>query len=218
MFQSTLPHGERLVKSVIRQSSKPVSIHAPARGATRATVNNKNKREGFQSTLPHGERLRVKLFKVTIRCFNPRSRTGSDMCKLLILLQATMFQSTLPHGERHHYSRGQPDSKRFNPRSRTGSDARNLRVPRTYPVSIHAPARGATYYLMLYCQVDMFQSTLPHGERHGFGQVFFKHSQFQSTLPHGERRRTRCWQTRIVCFNPRSRTGSDVRIFETVQP
>ena len=33
----------------------------------------------------------------------------------------------------------------------------------------------------------MFQSTLPHGERHTLSGIAFKGIRFQSTLPHGER-------------------------------
>ncbi len=55
----------------------------------------------------------------------------------------------------------------FNPRSRMGSDARG----------------GAPV-----CCSALFQSTLPHGERHTPWRSASRLSMFQSTLPHGERR------------------------------
>ena len=33
-------------------------------------------------------------------CFNPRSRTGSDLIDDVIMVSGWEFQSTLPHGER----------------------------------------------------------------------------------------------------------------------
>ena len=55
-FQSTLPRGERLVDYGFARKLQAVSIHAPARGATKTEVIN----------IP------------TLSCFNPRSREGSD--------------------------------------------------------------------------------------------------------------------------------------------
>ena len=76
----------------------------------------------------------------------------------------------------------------FNPRSRVGSDRLILPDELAEVVSIHAPAWGATYHRKRYGQytevsihaptwgatiitivitiTDMFQSTLPRGERH----------------------------------------------------
>ena len=55
----------------------------------------------------------------------------------------------------------------FNPRSRTGSDEKPEAIAGFHAVSIHAPARGATFALGDKFTVDVFQSTLPHGERQG---------------------------------------------------
>ena len=55
-------------------------------------------------------------------------------------------------------------------------------------VSIHAPAWGATDFLRLGRLFNLFQSTLPHGER-----------QFVADNPAGPN-----------SFNPRSRMGSDI--------
>jgi len=82
-----------------------VSIHAPARGAT-ATRNREARPTRFQSTLPRGERQITdqtvkagKMFQSTLprgerhkacfaaasdKCFNPRSRAGSDLVMAMI--------------------------------------------------------------------------------------------------------------------------------------
>mgnify|MGYP005761504121 FL=1 len=57
-----------------------ISIHAPARGATRPGL--------FQYR--------------PVSDFNPRSRKGSDPIGLYALIGIMLFQSTLPQGERHH--------------------------------------------------------------------------------------------------------------------
>ena len=80
--------------------------------------------------------------------------------------------------------------KYFNPRSREGSDL-FVAVKVWYPmkISIHAPAKGATY----------LQITIPIRQ------------QFQSTLPRRERPVRSCQG--VVShenFNPRSREGSDI--------
>ena len=77
-FQSTPPHGGRLMVRRESPSSKIVSIHAPARGATRISATWKR----FQT------------------CFNPRPRTGGDMRVINGLALNMLFQSTPPHGGR----------------------------------------------------------------------------------------------------------------------
>ena len=75
--------------------------------------------------------------------FNPRARTGRDQYNL------SVAKSGLG----------------FNPRARTGRDYTPLNKPSCQKsVSIHAPARGATYGVQVYyMHKDMFQSTRPHG-------------------------------------------------------
>ena len=166
-----------------------ISIHAPARGATRLKRPEQAVDHSFQSTLPHGERLLVIHFGHGHIDFNPRSRTGSDTPPIRLATVPRAFQSTLPHGERHTTNQVSD--------SATG-------------ISIHAPARGATLLTCLASALlPWFQSTLPHGERLSvalwlslpgsfnprsrtgsdlFSVPFhFIQSMFQSTLPHGER-------------------------------
>ena len=76
-FQSTLPRGERLRKGDRDPAPQEISIHAPARGATRYSSGSIRRPE-FQSTLPRGER---------------------PGC-LVSFRGQKKFQSTLPRGER----------------------------------------------------------------------------------------------------------------------
>ena len=78
-------------------------------------------------------------------------------------------------------------SSHFNPRSHEGSDSDFCGKFTEYNISIHAPTRGATKDKQIQILADLFQSTLPRGERR------------------------RCLPQRIPClyFNPRSHEGSD---------
>ncbi len=146
-----------------------ISIHAPAKGATSTSnsysINslyfNPRSREGsdahislshwamflFQSTLPRRERpffsvSQYKDFCISIHApakgatgyfshifnaslyFNPRSREGSDTSSVCTSRDFTRFQSTLPRRERPILL---------------------FRKAREKCISIHAPAKGATY-------------------------------------------------------------------------
>ena len=77
------------------------------------------------------------------------------------------FQSTLPQGERPRAIR---------------------KIVKTFDISIHAPARGATLMTLLRLTLmPEFQSTLPQGERPMAQLIKRKKKGFQSTLPQGER-------------------------------
>ena len=98
--------------------------------------------------------------------FNPRSHKGSDRY-LSISVRAREFQSTLPQGERRESGSQMCLVHRdFNPRSHKGSDDISTRPVRaSWPISIHAPTRGATEKFRWKPIGDEFQSTLPQGER-----------------------------------------------------
>ena len=122
-FQSTLPHGERLV-------------------ITRMGLITSQ----FQSTLPHGERhigvttTQQMMREVSIHA-PARGATSRDLARTY----HRRFQSTLPHGERQTPGYQPPHRPGFNPRSRTGSDDGLFISCLFFIVSIHAPARGATW-------------------------------------------------------------------------
>ena len=121
-----------------------ISIHAPAKGATRHGHMLFDKRI-FQSTLPRRERQRQQIKgQKDMRNFNPRSREGSDCANSAYALSAANFNPRSREGS----DRGAPywldAENHFNPRSREGSDE----VWRTRTVT------GTE-----------FQSTLPRRER-----------------------------------------------------
>ena len=132
--------------------------------------------------------------------FNPRSRTGSDITRLQIILV----------------------TRYFNPRSRTGSDGIPSSIQKsTLSISTHAPAQGATTVQDTFCGIRCISThapaqgaTRPAGAGTGDGKYFnprsrtgsdpdppfvmiLPTSQFQPTLPHRERH---LWQ--ILQDNP----------------
>ena len=122
----------------------------------------------FQSTLPRRERPFFCFSTDQTHSFNPRSREGSDEEEACLTFCINMFQSTLPRRERRLHNR-------------TGSISLS--------VSIHAPAKGATYAGGRWWPAVKFQSTLPRRERQQYHQMAYRCYVFQSTLPRRERRR-----------------------------
>ena len=122
----------------------------------------------FQSTLPRRERHGENSSRSAAGRFNPRSREGSDGCQIEASLSfygfnprsregsdgiqlefsafLGEFQSTLPRRERlfSAYVLSQIPCC-FNPRSREGSDVIRMHFFCFDIVSIHAPAKGATW-------------------------------------------------------------------------
>ena len=103
------------------QCAYTISIHAPAKGATVSTPDVSHCPR-FQSTLPRRERPDCIGAGLIVTDFNPRSREGSD--------------SVSGHWYRQ--------SIHFNPRSREGSDPLVKHIRSQVEISIHAPAKGAT--------------------------------------------------------------------------
>ena len=210
MFQSTHPHGVRRNRNDDGSLQHSVSIHAPARGATgRNLTTMKNTYVSihapargatepllypprsfmFQSTHPHGVRPPVTTPKPTSRAFQSTHPHGVRLGLALLLAGCDKFQSTHPHGVRHVANALNAGGKSFNPRTRTGCDMAFLDTKvSSSPVSIHAPARGATYVLSHPLAVSQFQSTHPHGVR------------LSSLVLTSDIN---------LCFNPRTRTGCD---------
>ncbi len=123
-----------------------ISIHAPAQGATLYEIIV-DEHSGFQSTPPRRGRLEPRLIWRTLTDFNPRPRAGGD-------------------------SRGRK------------------RVYTTCGISIHAPAQGATRANVGDCQSFGFQSTPPRRGRRHFPDIKAAfYVTFQSTPP----RRGRQW-------------------------
>ena len=169
LFQSTLPRRERRAAGLFALFVELISIHAPAKGAT-------------------GDVLFIQSESYN---FNPRSREGSDITCPVCGYKFSGFQSTLPRRERRFSNSVLSIPGYFNPRSREGSDTPSLALQKQCPISIHAPAKGATLFYRLFYLSGQFQSTLPRRERHPF--IGFAKA--------------------MSNFNPRSREGSDRRNF-----
>ena len=78
--------------------------------------------------------------------FNPRSRKGSDILWLYHQPQPDYFNPRSRKGSDNRYNEDTEQIKNFNPRSRKGSDLTDCDIsglPQS--ISIHAPARGATF-------------------------------------------------------------------------
>ena len=118
-----------------------VSIHAPARGATTSAPGAARARSGF----------------------NPRAREGRDCLHLASLLKLSRFNPRAREGRDRRNACPRVAIGGFNPRAREGRDDRVPRGRNLIPVSIHAPARGATFETDEYEYKWRFQSTRPRG-------------------------------------------------------
>ncbi len=178
------------------------------------------------------------LIHILEQCFNPRSRTGSDLpdnarpvgthgvsihapargatpYPPVMSWSSTLFQSTLPHGERHNSIHLVSKSKLVSIHAPARGATNNWNHhPLIESVSIHAPARGATYS----GEPHIYQSKVSiHAPARGAtqaGNSGIRQSMFQSTLPHGERHEAGILRGfgGTKSFNPRSRTGSDIML------
>ena len=164
-----------------------VSIHAPARGATRFAVDSPVTIL-FQSTRPRGARPVSGLGCVRGFGFNPRAREGRDALRYICRELSILVSIHAPaRGATNLCNSITPLICCFNPRAREGRDVLYALKRQEARVSIHAPARGATLQDVLLDGASVFQSTRPRGARH-----------------HG-----RCQQATNTRFNPRAREGRD---------
>ena len=136
--------GATYYRRILRWHAIVVSIHAPARGATVRLVRIPS-HWLFQSTPPRGGRL----------------------ANFKTIMTVKKFQSTPPRGGRQQYIAAKGGLKK---------------------VSIHAPARGATAReLKRMRELEKFQSTPPRGGRREIGRAVAAEVEFQSTPPRGGR-------------------------------
>ena len=208
-----------------------ISIHAPAWGATSMGLAMPVNPSLFQSTLPHGERPRRRPWSSRRWNFNPRSRMGSDpldhhhIRQQQISIHAPAWGATRLPDDLFHQIPISIHAPAWGATLGIQSSGTEKKI------SIHAPAWGATLAATPRTFHDLFQSTLPHGERHSWPMARTTRSdfnprsrmgsdrarrialsnedQFQSTLPHGERLATLDSPSVANDFNPRSRMGSD---------
>ena len=189
VFQSTLPRGERRKQRGHTQQPEPISIHAPARGAT-CTI------WFFAPSMPisiHAPaRGATKHFCTTYNAdydFNPRSREGSDGIAAWVGDSGIQFQSTLPRGERRSPRMDQLYCVFISIHAPARGATRKVGTGAyLIDISIHAPARGATHYKLSVVAVFIISIHAP-----ARGATW-----------------TPCDPGQVATdFNPRSREGSD---------
>ena len=190
-FNPRSREGSDLPSWCIWSMASIISIHAPARGATKVTVHFNQNHSNISIHAPaRGATGDAKDIWLAVRNFNPRSREGSD----------------------HKCISSASKMRYFNPRSREGSDIQPTRNKRetadkfqsTLPrgerrallgtltndeqISIHAPARGATPFGRIF---RLFAAISIHAPARGATDDLL------------------AFLGQDQDFNPRSREGSD---------
>ncbi len=188
-FQSTHPHGVRREVWHVDFDSYGVSIHAPARGATRGKRCEPAQRAVSIHAPARGATNAKRFGGAIIWGFNPRTRTGCDGRTRAIPLSTGCFNPRTRTGCDARLLGLADGTRSFNPRTRTGCDE---------------PTRARAV------ELAEFQSTHPHGVRLAW-------LQFRPPCPcFNPRTRTGCdhkeFRRALVesCFNPRTRTGCDL--------
>ena len=124
-FQSTRPRGARPLRKRDAERERQFQSTRP-RGARLWSTHAGSDATSFQSTRPRGARpLIIGSSPCLNSCFNPRARVGRDRVVNVDYRVGYLFQSTRPRGARHPFLRCEHDR---------------------FPVSIHAPAWGATQH------------------------------------------------------------------------
>ncbi len=179
---SDLPTGAQILRTVVFRSTLPRGERPqhPCRPHCRHPRFDPRSRAGSD--------VMVKLCALACRGFDPRSRAGSDGVSRRLYAHTGEFRSTLPRGERRSTGSSGGSTARFRSTLPRGERPFIQRSMQHYGVvSIHAPARGATWQKVPCLSGWQFRSTLPRGER-----------------------RPACRDIRPSRrFDPRSRAGSD---------
>ena len=156
---------DRSARHAAHQTQR-VSIHAPARGATRLPWRPWVEPSRFNPRAREGRDRGWRWCRRRRTCFNPRAREGRDAVPVALTIKLQPFQSTRPRGARRGRRGSTPGVSGFNPRAREGRDQPAQRGAEVIEhVSIHAPARGATRVHRQLRRGHRFQSTRPRGAR-----------------------------------------------------
>ena len=174
-----------------------ISIHAPARGATGCGLGLHDGASDFNPRSRKGSDLICKHLQIISGYFNPRSRKGSDDVTGELKATITVFQSTLPQGERRMGAMTLVEYRIFQSTLPQGERRQIIRlISYAFSISIHAPARGAT---RATTNGYLYDSISIHAPARGATKFYQAMQQyyglFQSTLPQGERR----WQLSRRC-------------------
>ena len=187
-----------------------ISIHAPAKGATRTVPVPCSYHKNFNPRSREGSDTHVRSNCSLTLNFNPRSREGSDknipchQTHYLISIHAPAKGATLTFIISAHLSSD------FNPRSREGSDAEGTLEDGAVGISIHAPAKGATQFgIRVACGCDISI----HAPAKGATRECWRLQGYTDISIHAPAKGATCTGTSpglsVLYFNPRSREGSD---------
>ena len=211
-FRSALPCGERLDHDLVVGAQEPVSIRAPARGATSPRRSRERSAARFDPRSRAGSDLDCLFGGALLRPVSIRAPArGATPCPCSPSGWGSVSIRAPARGATPRRRSSRTACCRFDPRSRAGSDCevghdmhpiRRFRsaLPRgerlavgvaelhALHVSIRAPARGATWHANTHELTVWFRSALPRGERPAA---------------------TRGARASPSSFDPRSRAGSD---------
>ena len=190
-FQFTRPRGARLTVAPGYGHTPHVSIHAPARGATSSPSGvqglhgsfNSRAREGrdqgcfepiaspreFQFTRPRGARRKISCWRAPLSEVSIHAPArGATLHFEATYPAVESFNSRAREGRDGKMGRLLLEQRGFNSRAREGRDAGFRASDIASPVSIHAPARGATNTIdVSTIGTEWFQFTRPRGARPG---------------------------------------------------
>ena len=114
MFQSTRPRGARPDEDSAQGGSWPVSIHAPAWGATTSGECPRKSSRCFNPRARVGrDVIHCSFLQKECTRFNPRARVGRDPNVADIRTRLAEFQSTRPRGARLAFVVGTPPDEVF---------------------------------------------------------------------------------------------------------
>ena len=146
-FQSTHPRRVRRSLLGLYQSLHQFQSTHPRRVRPKSIAEG-HVQQGFQSTHPRRVRRSTNLSNLTQHSyFNPRTREGCDWLADGVTTAEVEFQSTHPRRVRRNLNQLNVSIiLYFNPRTREGCDMADIAaVADPIPISIHAPAKGATF-------------------------------------------------------------------------
>ena len=217
-FQSTLPRRERPCTFSASTHQPPISIHAPAKGATAIYQLDFVQLPDFNPRSREGSDAIALSAASGVSDFNPRSREGSDRQYSNAVYFSSRFQSTLPRRERLIpviiERRLDVISIHAPAKGATYIDRVDTLHPR---ISIHAPAKGATTQGW---QESARRGISIHAPAKGATCVSIHNTmsrqKFQSTLPRRERlqRAYRCTAIRHISIHAPAK-GATFALFGT---
>ena len=191
-FNPLSREGSDFQASLLALRAQSISIHAPAKGATKVCGDNGNNSLLFQSTLPRRERRGPADDQPENRNISIHAPAkGATLSRLFQQISSTISIHAPAKGATTLRRSEAPGTLHFNPRSREGSD---------------------DYHLKVWTGRPRFQSTLPRRERHRLSEGTEGKMYFNPRSREGSDNIATLKSQRKYYFNPRSREGSDTRV------